>query len=130
MSAQDKKQIEKVNARNAVEEYVYEMRDKLEDVYREFISEAVRRLTNDCVVHGLNVHVLQDKESFLKLLTATEDWLYEEGEDETKSVYVAKLEELKVRKSQTRTPKHTYTHSNTHTAMFLFTTIRKLVTQW
>jgi len=41
MNAQDKKQIEKVNARNAVEEYVYEMRDKLEDVYNEFISEQV-----------------------------------------------------------------------------------------
>jgi len=41
MSAQDKKQIEKVNARNAVEEYVYEMRDKLEDAYNEFISEQV-----------------------------------------------------------------------------------------
>jgi heat shock protein 4 len=24
-----------------------------------------------------------------------EDWLYEDGEDETKGVYVAKLEELK-----------------------------------
>lgn len=24
-----------------------------------------------------------------------EDWLYEEGEDETKGVYIAKLEELK-----------------------------------
>jgi len=43
--------------------------------------------------------VLQDKESFLKLLTATEDWLYEEGEDETKSVYVKKLDELKVEDS-------------------------------
>ena len=42
--------------------------------------------------------VLQDKESFLKQLTATEDWLYEEGEDETKSVYVKKLDELKVKK--------------------------------
>jgi hypothetical protein len=28
-------------------------------------------------------------------LQQTEDWLYEDGEDETKSVYVAKLGELK-----------------------------------
>jgi hypothetical protein len=28
-------------------------------------------------------------------LTATEDWLYDEGEDCAKSVYVAKLDELK-----------------------------------
>lgn len=30
----------------------------------------------------------------LKLLDDTENWLYEEGENETKSVYVKKLEEL------------------------------------
>ena len=29
------------------------------------------------------------------MLQETEDWLYEDGEDETKGVYVAKLEELK-----------------------------------
>jgi hypothetical protein len=28
-------------------------------------------------------------------LQEVEDWLYEDGEDETKGVYVAKLEELK-----------------------------------
>ena len=41
MHAQDKKQIEKANARNAVEEYVYEMKDKLECDYKEFITEQV-----------------------------------------------------------------------------------------
>ena len=40
--------------------------------------------------------VLQDKEQFMKLLNDTEDWLYEDGEDESKSVYNKKLEELKV----------------------------------
>lgn len=38
----------------------------------------------------------KDREAFLKLLNDTEDWLYEEGEDVTKSVYIKKLEELKV----------------------------------
>jgi len=41
MSAQDKKQIERANARNAVEEYVYEMKDKLEGIYKEYITEQV-----------------------------------------------------------------------------------------
>lgn len=41
MHAQDKKQIERANARNAVEEYVYEMKDKLESPYKEFITEQV-----------------------------------------------------------------------------------------
>ena len=37
----------------------------------------------------------QDKEQFLRLLNDTEAWLYEEGDDETKTVYNKKLEELK-----------------------------------
>ena len=52
------------------------MKDKLESVYKEFISE-------------------KDKEQFLRLLNDSEAWLYEEGDDETKTVYNKKLEELK-----------------------------------
>ena len=70
MHADDKRQIEKAKARNAVEEYY--------SVYKEFISE-------------------QDKEQFLRLLNDAEAWLYERnrGDDETKTVYNKKLEELK-----------------------------------
>lgn len=32
----------------------------------------------------------------MKLLTETENWLYEEGEDQAKQAYVDKLEELMV----------------------------------
>ena len=53
MHADNKRQIEKAKARNAVEEYVYGMKDKLESVYKEFISE-------------------QDKEQLLRLLNDTE----------------------------------------------------------
>ena len=76
LHADDERQIEKAKAQNVVEEYVYGMKDKLESVYKEFISE-------------------QDKEQFLRLLNDTETWLYEEGDDETKTVYNRKLEELK-----------------------------------
>ena len=31
----------------------------------------------------------------MAVLQEVEDWLYEDGEDETKGVYIAKLEELK-----------------------------------
>lgn len=37
----------------------------------------------------------EEKEAFIAKLQEVEDWLYEDGEDETKGVYVAKLEELK-----------------------------------
>ena len=40
--------------------------------------------------------MLKDKEEFTEILCKTEDWLYDEGEDETKSVYQQKLAEMKV----------------------------------
>jgi heat shock protein 4 len=77
MAAQDKLEKERADAKNAVEEYVYEMREKLDAQLQNFISE-------------------KDKESFSSLLTRTEDWLYDEGEDEQKNVYVDKLAQLRV----------------------------------
>ena len=35
------------------------------------------------------------REEFSKLLSETEDWLYDEGEDQAKKVYVEHLQELK-----------------------------------
>ncbi|XP_016069062.1 PREDICTED: heat shock protein 105 kDa isoform X1 [Miniopterus natalensis] len=75
MIMQDKLEKERNDAKNAVEEYVYEFRDKLCGPYEKFICE-------------------QDHQKFLQLLTETEDWLYEEGEDQVKQAYVDKLEEL------------------------------------
>ncbi|KAM9192481.1 heat shock protein 105 kDa isoform 1-T2 [Dugong dugon] len=75
MIMQDKLEKERNEAKNAVEEYVYEFRGKLCGPYEKFICE-------------------QDRRGFLRLLTETEDWLYEEGEDQSKQAYVDKLEEL------------------------------------
>ncbi|XP_031321703.1 heat shock protein 105 kDa isoform X2 [Camelus dromedarius] len=75
MIMQDKLEKERNDAKNAVEEYVYEFRDKLCGPYEKFICE-------------------QDHQNFLRLLTETENWLYEEGEDQAKQAYVDKLEEL------------------------------------
>lgn len=36
-----------------------------------------------------------EKDAFIARLQDIEDWIYDEGEDETKGVYVAKLDELK-----------------------------------
>ncbi|XP_052610542.1 heat shock protein 105 kDa isoform X2 [Peromyscus californicus insignis] len=75
MIMQDKLEKERNDAKNAVEECVYEFRDKLCGPYERFICE-------------------QEHEKFLRLLTETEDWLYEEGEDQAKQAYIDKLEEL------------------------------------
>uniref|UniRef100_A0A8C1YE53 Heat shock 70 kDa protein 4-like n=1 Tax=Cyprinus carpio TaxID=7962 RepID=A0A8C1YE53_CYPCA len=76
MIMQDKLEKERNDAKNYVEEYVYEMRDKLHGVLENFVSEA-------------------DRDSFSLKLEDTENWLYEEGEDQQKQVYIDKLAELK-----------------------------------
>ena len=41
--------------------------------------------------------MLQDKEEFSAILMSTEDWLYDEGEDEKKQVYLDRLSDLRKR---------------------------------
>ncbi|XP_038713694.1 heat shock 70 kDa protein 15-like [Tripterygium wilfordii] len=76
MALQDRVMEETKDKKNAVEAYVYDMRNKLGDKYEEFVTDSLRQ-------------------EFTAKLQEVEDWLYEEGEDETKGVYTAKLEELK-----------------------------------
>lgn len=76
MIMQDKLEKERNDAKNAVEEYVYEMRDKLSGEYEKFVSE-------------------DDRNNFTLKLEDTENWLYEDGEDQPKQVYVDKLAELR-----------------------------------
>lgn len=78
MQAQDRQEKERADARNALEEYVYELRGKLSEgeTLHDFISEEQRnRLVNQ--------------------LDALEQWLYEEGEDQHRQVYSDKLTELR-----------------------------------
>ncbi|XP_057732077.1 heat shock 70 kDa protein 15-like [Arachis stenosperma] len=76
MALQDRVMEETKDKKNAVEAYVYEMRNKLNDKYQDFVTAP-------------------EREDFTARLQQVEDWLYEDGEDETKGVYIAKLEELK-----------------------------------
>ncbi|CAH8522781.1 unnamed protein product [Schistosoma intercalatum] len=73
---QDKLERERVNSKNAVEEYVYEMRSKLQGPLNPFASPA-------------------ESESLLQLLDVTEEWLYGDGESLKRHVYVEKLAELR-----------------------------------
>ncbi|XP_038648337.1 heat shock 70 kDa protein 4L isoform X2 [Scyliorhinus canicula] len=79
MIMQDKLEKERNDAKNAVEEYVYEIRDQLCGIYEKFISEA-------------------DATKFTLLLEETENWLYEDGEDQPKQIYLDKLNDLKKRR--------------------------------
>ena len=76
LTNQDKTEADRLNAKNAVEEYIYDIRDKLCGELEEFIKES-------------------DREAFSKTLTESEDWLYEDGEDCEKNVYQTRLSDLK-----------------------------------
>lgn len=75
MAAEDKLVEDTENRKNALEEYIYDIRDKIEGALAAFVQG-------------------DEKERLFKLAEAAEEWLYGEGEDATKGQYVAKLEEL------------------------------------
>lgn len=75
MVMQDKLEKERGEAKNAVEEYVYEMRNKLSAEYQHFITQ-------------------EGRDSLLCRLEETENWLYDEGENDKKQVYIDKLASL------------------------------------
>lgn len=63
-------------AKNSLEEYGYEMRDKIFGPLSEYIDPSI-------------------KDKFAEDLNAVVDWIYDEGYDAPKSVYVEKLDALK-----------------------------------
>ena len=59
MMMQDKLEKERCDAKNAVEEYVYEMRDKIANVLAQFIKEEVRYPhTRTCYWMGKGLHIV------------------------------------------------------------------------
>ncbi|ODM16777.1 Heat shock protein Hsp88 [Aspergillus cristatus] len=76
MYMEDKLIAETDEKKNELEASIYELRDKIDGVYAEFASE-------------------EEKDKLKSKLLDTEDWLYEDGEDTTKSVYVAKMDEIR-----------------------------------
>ncbi|PWZ22374.1 Heat shock protein 16 [Zea mays] len=76
LAYQDKLMERTKDRKNALESYVYDTRNKLSERYRSFATDS-------------------EREQISFNLQQTEDWLYEEGDDETEVVYSSKLEELK-----------------------------------
>lgn len=76
MSSQDKAEAARLNAKNAVEEYIYEIRGKISDELEDFILE-------------------DDRNKFVLELEDAENWLYEDGEEADKPVYQEKLTYLR-----------------------------------
>lgn len=79
MTSSDKLVADTADSKNALEEYIYDIRGKVcGGSFERFASES-------------------EREKLGKKVAETEEWLYgESGEEATKSVYVTKLNELKV----------------------------------
>jgi len=76
MVMEDKLVADTEEKKNELETYIYDMRNKLDDQYADFASD--------------------DEKSRLRAkLDDSEEWLYDEGDDATKAVYIAKMEEIR-----------------------------------
>ncbi|KAK7423765.1 adenyl-nucleotide exchange factor sse1 [Neonectria magnoliae] len=76
MVMEDKLVADTEEKKNELEAYIYDLRAKLDEQYSEFASD-------------------EEKTSIKAKLEVTEDWLYDEGDDTTKGVYVAKIDEIR-----------------------------------
>ncbi|KAK4439333.1 Heat shock protein 16 [Sesamum alatum] len=76
LAQQDLKVERTKEKKNALEAYVYESRNKLLNTYRSFATDS-------------------EKEGISSNLQQTEEWLYDDGDDESEYVYTEKLDNLK-----------------------------------
>ncbi|KKZ65306.1 hsp88-like protein [[Emmonsia] crescens] len=76
MFMEDKLVADTEDKKNELESHIYELRDKIDGVYSEFASE-------------------EEKTKLKAKLDETEDWLYEDGEDTTKAVYISKMDDIR-----------------------------------
>ncbi|KFA61575.1 hypothetical protein S40285_03995 [Stachybotrys chlorohalonatus IBT 40285] len=76
MVMEDKLVADTEEKKNELETYIYDLRAKLDDQYADLSSE-------------------EEKTTIKAKLEATEDWLYDEGDDATKGVYISKIDEIR-----------------------------------
>ncbi|KAM0797313.1 putative heat shock protein Hsp88 [Usnea florida] len=76
MFMEDKLVADTEDKKNELESYIYELRSKIDDQYSEFAND-------------------EEKSKLKEKLEQSEDWLYDEGEDATRGVYVAKMDEIR-----------------------------------
>ncbi|KAI4170175.1 MAG: hypothetical protein LQ343_005181 [Gyalolechia ehrenbergii] len=76
MFMEDKLVADTEDKKNELESYIYELRSKIDEQYADFASD-------------------DEKAKLKEKLEQSEDWLYEEGEDATRGIYVAKMDEIR-----------------------------------
>ncbi|KAI4105185.1 MAG: hypothetical protein LQ339_003516 [Xanthoria mediterranea] len=76
MFMEDKLVADTEDKKNELESYIYELRGKIDDQYSEYANE-------------------EEKTKLKEKLEQSEEWLYDEGDDATRGVYVAKMDEIR-----------------------------------
>ncbi|KAH7562638.1 hypothetical protein BM1_02158 [Bipolaris maydis] len=76
MIMEDKLVADTENEKNNLESFIYELKDKILDVYAEFASD-------------------DEKARLNQKLETIEEWLYDEGDDASKAQYVSKKEDIR-----------------------------------
>ena len=76
MFMEDKLVADTEDKKNELETYIYDLRAKIDDQYADFASD-------------------EEKTKLKEKLEASEDWLYDEGEDASRGVYIAKMDEIR-----------------------------------
>lgn len=79
MAQRDEMEKRRLDKRNELEEYVYELRQKLEGELKEYAERS-------------------ERDGLFEVLAKFKKWLDEQGRDEEKEVFDTKLEELMVRR--------------------------------
>jgi len=94
MVMEDKLVADTEDKKNELESYIYELRGKIDEEYSEFASDdektKLKNKLEQSEVRDIFVH-----SSITEITNTAQDWLYDEGEDATKAVYVAKIEEIR-----------------------------------
>lgn len=99
MFMEDKLVIDTEDKKNELESYIYEMRGKIDDQYSEFASDDEKAKLK-AKLEQTEVYLSSKRQHhhhgfFYANDLRSQDWLYDEGEDATKAVYTAKMDEIR-----------------------------------
>ncbi|KAK6463717.1 heat shock protein 70 [Scheffersomyces coipomensis] len=89
---EDESVLENENMKNALEEYIYDFREKLDGVYQNWVDE-------------------NEKQELLSLLSLKENWLCDEGSNKSKEVYEKEYGQLAIRGDKIRNKHLIYEHN-------------------
>ncbi|MCJ1463559.1 adenyl-nucleotide exchange factor sse1 [Pseudocyphellaria aurata] len=99
MFMEDKLVADTEDKKNELESYIYELRDKIDGQYADFASDEEKAKLKEKLEQS-EVCIMSVSSAMPDLVGGMltiikQDWLYDEGDDATRSVYIAKMDEIR-----------------------------------